>query len=174
MLSDYHFYLKRTTKYGFIRNAIIACFSVATIAGCSNVFGPQNYDNCILENMRGVTSDLAAVSIRNSCREKFPAGSETQAKSKDLSPSEAASITGRAGLSFSNRFSGSAYNGNKDITITQLSVNVDTKIGGNAVSRVYVAEVTIPPLSARDFGFDIVVGDRDAEYSWSIQGAKGY
>ncbi len=36
-------------------------------------FGPKNFDDCIIENMKGITSDAAAGSIRMACRQKFPA-----------------------------------------------------------------------------------------------------
>jgi len=35
-------------------------------------FGPKNYDECILENMKGVTLKEAVWAIQNSCRAKFP------------------------------------------------------------------------------------------------------
>lgn len=35
-------------------------------------FGPKDYDECILESMKGVTSDIAARAIQRSCRKKFP------------------------------------------------------------------------------------------------------
>lgn len=38
-----------------------------------NPFGPKNYDDCILENMKGVNNAYAAASVRNACRAKFPA-----------------------------------------------------------------------------------------------------
>lgn len=38
----------------------------------AQLFGPRNYEDCIIEGMQGVTSDVAAVSIRSACREKFP------------------------------------------------------------------------------------------------------
>ena len=34
-------------------------------------FGPSNYDECILESMKGVTSNVAARLVESSCREKF-------------------------------------------------------------------------------------------------------
>ncbi|WGS85828.1 hypothetical protein [Methylomonas sp. UP202] len=37
-----------------------------------SIFEPKSYHDCILENMKGVTSDKAAIFIRSSCREKFP------------------------------------------------------------------------------------------------------
>ena len=34
-------------------------------------FAPKDYDECILENMKGVTSDVGARLVNNSCHEKF-------------------------------------------------------------------------------------------------------
>jgi hypothetical protein len=36
-----------------------------------SVFGPKDYDECILENMKGVNNDIAAHAVKKSCREKF-------------------------------------------------------------------------------------------------------
>ena len=38
----------------------------------ADLFGPDSYDECILESMKGVTSDVAARIIMLSCRNKFP------------------------------------------------------------------------------------------------------
>lgn len=35
-------------------------------------FGPSTYQECVLENMKGVTSDLAAKSIAWACHSQFP------------------------------------------------------------------------------------------------------
>ncbi len=35
-------------------------------------FGPDNYEECILDSMKGVTSNAAAVAIAQACRAKFP------------------------------------------------------------------------------------------------------
>lgn len=37
-----------------------------------NVFGPKNYDDCILEGLRGVNNEHAAILIARACRSKFP------------------------------------------------------------------------------------------------------
>ena len=34
--------------------------------------GPNTFDDCILESMKGVTSDMAAQAIYRSCKQKFP------------------------------------------------------------------------------------------------------
>lgn len=46
-----------------------------------NPFGPSNFDDCIIQNMKGVTSDTAAASIRYSCKQKFP--EKTSPKSQE-------------------------------------------------------------------------------------------
>ena len=38
----------------------------------SGWFGPKDYNECILDRMKGVTSDVAARAIAAACREKFP------------------------------------------------------------------------------------------------------
>lgn len=38
---------------------------------------PENYDECILETMKGVSSDVAARAIIESCRRMFPEGRES-------------------------------------------------------------------------------------------------
>lgn len=35
-------------------------------------FGPKTYEDCILQGMKGVTSDVAARTIQAACSEKFP------------------------------------------------------------------------------------------------------
>lgn len=37
-----------------------------------SLFGPKSYDDCIIQNMKGVTSDYAASQISRACRSKFP------------------------------------------------------------------------------------------------------
>ena len=51
--------------------SVFTClFSSVTYAGWLG--GPSDYDECILEGIKGVTSDVAAQLIRQSCQKKFP------------------------------------------------------------------------------------------------------
>jgi hypothetical protein len=50
---------------------LLALFSLHFSVGAWNPFGPKNFDDCIIQNMKGVTSDTAAASIRHACRQKF-------------------------------------------------------------------------------------------------------
>lgn len=150
---------------------ILAMMPIGANAG---LFGPSDYDECILESMKGVTSDVAARQIAASCRKKFPPEEKKKKKSKKLGYSELSKLTGKAGLGYGNYFSGNIYNGNKEITITEISVRVTTTNNGKKVSRTYTDEVTIAPQTTADFGFSIIKGDKDADYSWGILGARGY
>jgi len=47
---------------------LLGCYGTAH----AGWFGPKNYDECILENMKGVTIVQAVWAIQNSCRAKFP------------------------------------------------------------------------------------------------------
>jgi len=49
---------------------LLGCFGTAH----ASWFGPKNYDECILKNMKGVTLRQAVGVIQNSCRAKFPEG----------------------------------------------------------------------------------------------------
>ena len=44
---------------------------VSTNVFAFSLFGPKNYDECVLENMKGVSSDTAASLVALSCREMY-------------------------------------------------------------------------------------------------------
>jgi hypothetical protein len=57
------------------------CLTIAVLLGSSGVssaglFGPSNYDECVLDRMQGVKSDLAAKVIIGACYSKFPSTKE--------------------------------------------------------------------------------------------------
>jgi hypothetical protein len=43
----------------------------------AGIFGPSTYEECILENMKGVQSDRAAILIHRVCRKQFPEEKKT-------------------------------------------------------------------------------------------------
>lgn len=152
---------------------VLAVFCMPLVAN-AGWFGPSDYGECILESMKGVTSDKAAILIARSCREKFPDKPKDKPKTRSLSYDELSKLPGKAGHDFGNRFSGNIYNGNTNVTVTNISISVTTKIDGKEVTRTYTDEVNIAPQTTADFGFNIVTGDKDAKYSWGISGAQGY
>jgi hypothetical protein len=88
----------------------------------AGLFGPSSYDECILENMKGVTSNLAVGTIISACKKKFPTV-ETACKDFDLNPTQLNNLKG------TGRFSGDSfyvdvYNGNSDIAIGEIKINI--------------------------------------------------
>lgn len=51
--------------------AIILIFASSNCA-YADWFGPKDYDECILENMKGASNKDAVIAIKRACRSKFP------------------------------------------------------------------------------------------------------
>ncbi len=103
-----------------------------------------------------------------------PALGENPQTLKPLSSCQIMRVCGEAGLSSENYYAGNLYNGNKDIFITEISVYVRTKKDGELFPRIYSCRVDIAPLTKASFGFTIVAGDKNSDYTWGIIEAKGY
>ena len=48
----------------------VSLIFLVTHAFAWDLFGTQTYEDCIFENMKNVTSDVAAATIRNACQNK--------------------------------------------------------------------------------------------------------
>ncbi len=169
---------------------ICALFISATILdphiAVAGFFGPSTFDECVLENMKGVTSDVAAAAIYNSCRHRFPLKKVPTEQHKDfdtlyrdqnapkLSTEETNKLTGRAGLVGNSEYSATIYNGNNTVTITKVEITVSTFINRLPVSNRYSVDVDILPLKTVTFKFPVISGDDDAKYSWSFAAAYGH
>jgi hypothetical protein len=136
--------------------------------------GATNYDECVTESMRGVTSDLAAKAIILSCRERFPARGKKKPASRPLSYEELTRLSGRAGLEFADYYTGNIYNGNPNLTVSEITLSITTREEGKEVTREYMHSFDIPPLKTDSFTFQIIIGDKDSPNSWGIVAAKGY
>ncbi len=138
----------------------------------AGIFGPSSFDDCVLESMKGVTSDIAARAIYQSCREKFPE-KKVQRNTRALSPFELNKLDGRGGAS-GNYFSVDLLNANKGVTISQVTLVVVTKIGGKEVINYYDSDIDIGPNKTGNIFVKFIQGDAGAKYSWNISAAKGY
>ena len=139
----------------------------------ADIFGPDNFDECVTESMKGVTSDLAARAIIKSCRELFP--DKNKANTRELSYEERTQLTGKArDLSYNSGFGGYLYNGNSEITITEVTISLTPIDVEDAEPRRYRVPVTLRPLARADFSFKFVRVDGVTGYKWSIVSAKGY
>jgi hypothetical protein len=91
-------------------------------ASAWTIFGPRSLEDCILENMKGVTSDDAALQIRVACMQKFPGDEPKKCKMREMTAAEANNVTGNASISSTPYFSGSFYNGNSVATVDEIVV----------------------------------------------------
>jgi len=121
---------------------MIALTPVSVSAGW---FGPSDYDECILQSMKGIQTPLAAKFVHESCLKKFP--KEKPSKSEKMPLESQIQLTGNAGITPSGYFSGNIYNGNSDWNVTELIINIIEKDKPNPIVRKYKIEKTIPPYT---------------------------
>ena len=156
------------------RTLIFAIPLLLVLGGCDQITGPRDYDECILQSMKGVNSDMAARSIVRSCREKFP---EQKLDDSPLPSNVLSQLTGHAGMGDFGYFSGSIYNGSRDWTVTQVTVSlIPQEKGKEAVdlfaAKEYNTSVAVAPLTSSSFSF--AVDGPKQEYFWNIVGARGH
>ncbi len=137
-------------------------------------FSANNFDECILESMKGVTSDTAAGAIHRACREKFPIKGPSDSP---VPPEVVSQLDGRGGYSY-GYFKGTIYNGNKGWTITQLTIVLRPKSKSKTSDQVrpdkeYNVNVTVPPLANVEF-IESVANDGATDFEWRISSARGY
>ena len=72
---------------------VICLFIWMPIPAMGGWFGPSNYEECILKNMKGVASDDAVRAIKRACRVKFPL---KKPKLRDVPKKVLEDITGKA------------------------------------------------------------------------------
>jgi hypothetical protein len=140
--------------------------------------GPSDYDECILESMKGVKSDVAARAIVKSCREKFPPVEKAPQGTRELTPSEISKLNGRAGLqTYSSSkvfFKVDLYNGNSQIAVSEITFVITTTDSGEKSTRRYRRKINIEPLSKTDLGIEILEGGSINDLVWAISSARGY
>lgn len=154
---------------------IFSClFSSVTYAGWLG--GPSDYDECILESMKGVTSDVAAKMIRQSCQKKFPKKTPED-NSVELPSSVIEKIKGNATMTGYGYYEGNIFNGDNEWHITRLTIRVvDNK---TQQYRDYETSVnqglytySLPPLTSGEFSFKPF--EIPADRSWYILDGRGY
>ncbi len=145
--------------------------------------GPDTYEECILENMKGVQSNLAAREIARSCRRKFPL-------IERLPKAYFAKVSAKAHTD-ANRFYATIFNNcdNWKITAVQFKIRhmpplpekpdfADLLVEQNPelaemVTASYMVETEIGPhgrtTAAIPIGWDATKG-----YKWEIVFAKGH
>ena len=70
----------------FVLFACVPLWAINSTTAVAGIFGPSNYEECLLENLKGVNSDTAARLVAMACMDKFPQPSSS-AKKSDSAPS---------------------------------------------------------------------------------------
>ena len=101
----------------------------------------RNFDDCILESMKGVSSDFAAETIARSCRKKFPPQVAKECEKNNLKLEELKRIKGIGGYTST----GSSYlqlwfHNQNDFAVYELAAAVWSKIEKAKVEKEYNEE----------------------------------
>lgn len=152
-----------------------------TTQSSAALWGAEDYDECVIEAMKGVTSDVAARAIKSSCRAKFtPKIPETEDITKYVSKT-----TEAKGGFYTSSYNGeltfevSLYNGNSDYIINNMIVRLSYKDknskSGSVVTRDYRASsLGVYPLSnGKMIGIN-VEANKPELISWDIVKYLGY
>lgn len=130
----------------------------------------HEYDDCVLQYMSDISSDVAARAIQKSCK----AQSGVMANQDLALPPEAISQLDGNGNTLGDSFSGRIYNGNSDWIITQMTIAhipVTEKGAAEGTPLQYTVNVNVNPLTVEDFTFPIL--NKHLHYSWAIMTARG-
>lgn len=146
-------------------------FSINVYAG---LFGPSNYEECLLENMKGVTSDEAANAIKYACATKYSEKAvKKRCKERELTAVEKSKVSGNASISnYGNPyFSGKFYNGNKAINISAVTVMIGAANIKPPQEYNLFLQYPINPMSSGDAGISVQVSPTK-DFEWGIMSMK--
>jgi hypothetical protein len=136
-------------------------------------YGPQNYDDCILENMKGVTNDTAAELIVDSCVKKFKKNELKKCETEGVPPWDIyGKIQGNGEISNvgSPYFKSSIYNGLSK-SITEINVAIS---GDNMKPEQEYKLFVYPNIAPKSKGNpDVAIqADPGQNFTWRITSVK--
>ena len=125
---------------------ILSLLLIAPLACNADWFGPKSYEDCIIDGMKGTTSDAAAQEIKRACRVKFPS---KQPEKTAISKEEFESISNLSRLE-KDKYPNPHYNyiirvhNNTNKLITGAKILV---VAGNGELLYYKVDGSVPPFS---------------------------
>ncbi len=145
---------------------------------------PSNYDECILDALRGVSSDVAARAIIESCRNLFPetqgAAAPPAAPPAPLDTTAARGLTADelARLGVKGRMFGSTYNvivenHNPGLTLTEVTIAVWDDADATASRKEYSEAAQIPPRTSGKVKYTVHYRGSETDWRWGVVGARG-
>ena len=153
--------------------------------------GPSNYDECVIDALRGVSSDVAARAIIDSCQNLYPESkreSEPQALPApataaappplDTAAARALTADELARLGAKAKVFGASYrvtvdNGNPNLTLTEVTIAVwdDTDLG--ATREEYSEAVQIGPQTSAMVKYTVHYQGVETGWNWGVVAARG-
>jgi len=94
-----------------------------------NLFGPNNYEECILQNMKGTNNDTAAQAIIMACTDKFITDAKPIKKctTRNMTQKEMSLLSANGDVNTRMSppyFSATIYNGNPTQSVEEVSVAI--------------------------------------------------
>ena len=161
----------------------------------------SSYDECILESLKGVSSDVAANAIIASCRSTFPEAAAVAPAAAEPAPAtetapveqpqpEAKPAVAAAGESreltseelgklkstlfggFTTKYKVTFENLNEDITITEVTIAVWDDFDPRGL-KTYTQTMNIPPSGEQQVAYEVVYMGDDQGWRWKVDSAKG-
>lgn len=162
----------------------------------------SSYDECILESLKGVSSDVAANAIIASCRSKFPQAATAPASEPapapvpppESAPAEppkpaAKPAVAAAGESreltkeelgklkptlfaFTTKYKVTFENFNDDITVTEVTIAVWDDLDPRGLKK-YTQTMHIPPSEKEEVEYEVIYMGDDQGWRWKVDSAKG-
>ena len=154
-----------------------------------------SYDECILESLKGVSSDIAANAIIASCRSKFPDSAPVAAPavqpeaaqvrepapepkpapvagpSRELTQEELRNLKATL-FGFTTRYTVTFENFNEDIAITEVTIAVWDDFDPRGLKK-YTETMHIPPSESAKVTYEVIYMGDDQGWRWKVDSAKG-
>ena len=149
-----------------MRKALLI-MSLVFLSGC----GPRDYDECILENMKGINDKTAAGLVMQSCMAKFPTEGVSVEKCplRSMTKDELSllEVNGREGYT-ANYVVFSVYNHNKVAELHELTVSLVAQ--NYKLPQEYTVSTFVRPKSAND---SIGISVAETPISWGFAVVEG-
>ncbi len=94
---------------------------------------------------------------------------------RDLTPEELQNVTGLVGVSNAGDLCGELYNGNRELSVTEVELRIVTFADGDSTARSYrysSPDSAIAPLGTREFCVGLLL-DTGEDFGWGLVGARG-
>jgi hypothetical protein len=160
---------------------------------------PSNYDECIIDAMKGVSSDVAARAIIESCRNLFPApqseaappvaepeptavkpapAAEPAPVAIEVSDARALTTDELGRLNTKAKVFGDSYrvtvnNGNEDLTLTEVTIAVWDDTDSASVRSEHSEAVQIAPQSSAEVRYTVRYRGEESGWRWAVIAARG-